>query len=128
MADAELGAPGDLSVGQHRMLVCCFFFFFKQKTAYEIGTVTGVQTCALPIFTSGVDSTENRVPFRRRPWAKSSRGTTTSGDGRCRASRPLATRRRPPIRRQPGDRPVLGRRSEERRVGKECRARWSPYP
>src|SRR5437867_7046647 len=26
-----------------------FFFFFKQKTAYEIRTVTGVQTCALPI-------------------------------------------------------------------------------
>src|SRR5689334_23411956 len=25
------------------------FFFFKQKTAYEMGTVTGVQTCALPI-------------------------------------------------------------------------------
>src|SRR5437870_5907275 len=25
------------------------FFFFKQKTAYEIGHVTGVQTCALPI-------------------------------------------------------------------------------
>src|SRR2546425_2476280 len=27
-----------------------FFFFFKQKTAYEIKLVTGVQTCALPIF------------------------------------------------------------------------------
>src|SRR5690606_40054754 len=26
------------------------FFFFKQKTAYEIFHVTGVQTCALPIF------------------------------------------------------------------------------
>src|SRR5438034_4587420 len=26
-----------------------FFFFFKQKTAYEIHCVTGVQTCALPI-------------------------------------------------------------------------------
>src|SRR2546425_8293133 len=25
------------------------FFFFKQKTAYEIKLVTGVQTCALPI-------------------------------------------------------------------------------
>src|SRR5690606_40819042 len=25
------------------------FFFFKQKTAYEIFHVTGVQTCALPI-------------------------------------------------------------------------------
>src|SRR3712207_8788049 len=29
------------------------FFFFKQKTAYEIG-VTGVQTCALPIFLEDV--------------------------------------------------------------------------
>src|SRR5687767_15769290 len=27
-----------------------FFFFFKQKTAYEIKLVTGVQTCALPIY------------------------------------------------------------------------------
>src|SRR3712207_8907844 len=26
------------------------FFFFKQKTAYEILAVTGVQTCALPIW------------------------------------------------------------------------------
>ena len=32
-------------------MVCSvfIFFFFKQKTAYEIGSVTGVQTCALPI-------------------------------------------------------------------------------
>src|SRR3989442_9062523 len=30
-----------------------FFFFFKQKTAYEIADVTGVQTCALPIFGGG---------------------------------------------------------------------------
>src|SRR5437773_6368224 len=29
-----------------------FFFFFKQKTAYEIRDVTGVQTCALPIWLS----------------------------------------------------------------------------
>src|SRR5256885_5333732 len=28
------------------------FFFFKQKTAYEI-TMTGVQTCALPILLGG---------------------------------------------------------------------------
>ena len=25
------------------------------------------------------------------------------------------------------DRPTSGTRSEERRVGKECRSRWSPY-
>ena len=30
-----------------------FFFFFKQKTAYEIYKVTGVQTCALPILRFG---------------------------------------------------------------------------
>src|SRR5437870_10667751 len=30
------------------------FFFFKQETAYEIGHVTGVQTCALPISSSPV--------------------------------------------------------------------------
>src|SRR5437867_4838909 len=33
-----------------------FFFFFKQKTAYEIRTVTGVQTCALPISALGAAS------------------------------------------------------------------------
>src|SRR3546814_3329033 len=31
----------------HYLLV---IFFFKQKTAYEIALVTGVQTCALPIY------------------------------------------------------------------------------
>src|SRR5260364_303887 len=30
-------------------------FFFKQKTAYEIDLVTGVQTCALPISLRFVD-------------------------------------------------------------------------
>src|SRR2546430_10461043 len=34
-----------------------FFFCFKQKTAYEILTVTGVQTCALPISDRGVRGT-----------------------------------------------------------------------
>src|SRR3712207_3792495 len=31
-------------------VIMVFFFFFKQKTAYEILGVTGVQTCALPIY------------------------------------------------------------------------------
>src|SRR5205809_4737514 len=30
-------------------IISFFFFFFKQKTAYEMVAVTGVQTCALPI-------------------------------------------------------------------------------
>ena len=31
------------------------------------------------------------------------------------------------LRRQEEQRSRLSRRSEERRVGKECRSRWSPY-
>src|SRR2546428_5633853 len=31
------------------------------------------------------------------------------------------------IKRLAGAVPILGVRSEERRVGKECRSRWSPY-
>src|SRR5258708_24342984 len=37
----------------YRRMSANLFFFFKQKTAYEIDLVTGVQTCALPI-SSGV--------------------------------------------------------------------------
>ena len=35
--------------------------------------------------------------------------------------------RRPTTGHLPAGRPPLHRRSEERRVGKECRSRWSPY-
>ena len=35
------------------------FFFFKQKTAYEIRNVTGVQTCALPICKKVVESLDD---------------------------------------------------------------------
>src|SRR6266542_6192563 len=70
------------------------FFFFKQKTAYEIATVTGVQTCALPISTRSAARASRRSCWR-------------------------------PRRSGPATRNWL--RSEERRVGKECRSRWSPY-
>src|SRR6059058_6337856 len=39
------------------------FFFFKQKTAYEIRYVTGVQTCALPIYLDA-PTVERLVPAR----------------------------------------------------------------
>src|SRR5829696_3722233 len=69
-------------------------FFFHAEDGIRDWSVTGVQTCALPI--------------SRRRAAKSSN-----------ARRPV-----PSIA-------VMWRsrrtRSEERRVGKECRSRWSPY-
>src|SRR5947209_11375979 len=79
------------------------FFFFKQKTAYEIG-VTGVQTCALPILADG-------------------RHVAGSMPGGADAE-PLAQGSDFASRGQAAD---LRDRSEERRVGKECRSRWSPY-
>src|SRR5947207_2335948 len=39
-----------LNLGHNTMIATHqFIFFFKQKTAYELHCVTGVQTCALPI-------------------------------------------------------------------------------
>src|SRR6266508_2309036 len=68
-----------------------FFFFFQAEDGIRCGHVTGVQTCALPIWRC------RRPSWCRRWWAA------------CwpRTAQPT--------------------RSEERRVGKECRSRWSPY-
>src|SRR5438309_6625952 len=74
---------------------CFFFFFFQAEDGIRDGTVTGVQTCALPI-------------SRRASQARAARQALECAPGQ-------ATRR-------PGR-----SRSEERRVGKECRSRWSPY-
>src|SRR5712675_2981384 len=78
-----------------------FFFFFQAEDGIRDVAVTGVQTCALPI-SSG--------------WPASSSASTcpcTAGSKswRCCAATAQSWRRS---------------RSEERRVGKECRSRWSP--
>src|SRR3546814_8009863 len=88
-------------------LVC--FFFFKQKTAYEM---------RISDWSSDVCSSDLAFHDDLRP-----RGGPAHGECRHRAGRasPLCTR----------SRGRCDRRSEERRVGKECvstcRSRWSPY-
>src|SRR5215510_15971046 len=72
-------------------------FFFQAEDGIRDGHVTGVQTCALPICPR--DSSASRRG-EARPIA--------AGSGQVRK------------------REARGR-SEERRVGKECRSRWSPY-
>src|SRR6266853_5741105 len=72
----------------------CFFFFFQAEVGILDLTVTGVQTCALPISSHSGSSAPTTCAWRTR--------STITG--------------------MPS-----GRRSEERRVGKECRSRWSPY-
>src|SRR5437870_7536399 len=81
----------------HYLYIFCFFFFFQAEDGIRDGHVTGVQTCALPIC---------------------SRREVPGADG----ARRLRGLRRPD---RPGAATVP--RSEERRVGKECRSRWSAY-
>src|SRR5207302_4920543 len=88
--------------------VCLLCFFFQAEDGIRDFHVTGVQTCALPI------SPRASIARARR------RGPVTStcdGGTRCRSRRPrtIASAIVPP--------PMKARRSEERRVGKEGRAR-----
>src|SRR5256885_9773815 len=87
-------------------------FFFQAEDGIRDYKVTGVQTCALPI--SETSSTAARVPvvlaaYRGMPWLDNSK-------------LPWLSHAAPS---QPTTKTVP--RSEERRVGKECRSRWSPY-
>src|SRR5205085_7770854 len=92
-------------------VVFFFFFFFQAEDGIRDLTVTGVQTCALPISRPSCLFSHGRA-FRERPPASSLRRlvyprpsfTSTSLVKNCST-----------------------KRSEERRVGKECRSRWSPY-
>src|SRR2546430_3023344 len=96
-----------------------FFFFFQAEDGIRDLTVTGVQTCALPISPparcgQGCGSPEHPADDKRAEPAApvlALHGTivgvlvVTLGDALL---------------------DVIVR-SEERRVGKECRSRWSPY-
>src|SRR2546430_13757106 len=96
------------------MTVVLFFFFFQAEDGIRDLTVTGVQTCALPIC------------GRRGYLAPHCDGPPsvfeTSAAGTGRDAIPDRVRESRPPHVGPGE-----SRSEERRVGKECRSRWSPY-
>src|SRR5690349_21930218 len=95
------------------MSVCVFFFFFFQaEDGIRDLYVTGVQTCALPILATGpspAGPATGRSPARW-PAARRRTGSRSATAG-------------PWSRSTTSGRP---RRSEERRVGKECRSRGAP--
>src|SRR2546429_3312278 len=80
-----------------------FFFFFQAEDGIRDVAVTGVQTCALPIYPATAPSNNTR---RARAIVFASFTPAAVVHSRKRS---------------------LNHRSEERRVGKECRSRWSPY-
>src|SRR3546814_1818029 len=78
------------------------YFFSSRRRHTRCALVTGVQTCALPIWVKG---------FRSTSWSPKLAISLAS------PAKPVTN--------------STERRSEERRVGKECvstcRSRWSPY-
>src|SRR2546430_12512936 len=112
------GCESRLLSDLYAILLVCLFFFQAEDGIRDL-TVTGVQTCALPILAL-------RAPGLRQ----SRRGLIDQiAHGHDGAEPWLIGHRthhqRPDHIAGDGDRD--DRRSEERRVGKECRSRWSPY-
>src|SRR2546430_7979763 len=91
----------------------CFCFFFQAEDGIRDLTVTGVQTCALPILKSSFNLPSTPKRTRRRARLRS-----YALLGEVFAPNPNVTREAKTAQKV---------RSEERRVGKECRSRWSPY-
>src|SRR2546430_5518349 len=98
-------------------LVIMFFFFFQAEDGIRDLTVTGVQTCALPIFEMSIDDpTDISSVEGHSPRAGAFGTLAVSGTVDFYVCITLI---------KPGK--AYDNRSEERRVGKECRSRWSPY-
>src|SRR2546426_5091444 len=89
-----------------------FFFFFQAEDGIRDYKVTGVQTCALPICFV--------VPKLFDP--KFHRWLLDAFDKRIQADYGVEA-----VVTAEDVEQMLSQRSEERRVGKECRSRWSPY-
>src|SRR5256885_2589792 len=108
------------SSGCKSAFACCVFFFQAEDGIRDY-KVTGVQTCALPI--SGAALLLER--FRLTSEGIECRGAVLAWS----TLRLRRTRLFVDVRTTRGQRLRLPRwmRSEERRVGKECRSRWSPY-
>src|SRR5256885_9952244 len=102
---------------------CADFFLFQAEDGIRDYKVTGVQTCALPILIAVLSFAAGR-----------------GGDPEINPGVPCATEavgrvmdaigksvRVPVLFHYAENDLFFSPRSEERRVGKECRSRWSPY-
>src|SRR5256885_7453300 len=101
-----------------RTCVILFFFFFQAEDGIRDYKVTGVQTCALPIWEMAL--------FRTPMTASHTKPASIAAPNSQNLPMNPAVGGMPP-----SDSMNISianaARSEERRVGKECRSRWSPY-
>src|SRR3546814_3199726 len=111
-----------------RLVSFLFFFFSSRRRHTRCALVTGVQTCALPIFT--VVAALLAATMSAPSWALNI--VLSNDDGFEAANiRALYTELKAAGHDVVLSGPAQNNRSEERRVGKECvstcRSRWSPY-
>src|SRR5256885_12367047 len=96
------------------------FFFFQAEDGIRDYKVTGVQTCALPISRRKTRRNQSRQGPEKvaqhvsAGWQVKKTESLLGTAENLRSGRRIFT-------------DSSTRRSEERRVGKECRSRWSPY-
>src|SRR2546430_9294679 len=97
----------------------CLVFFFQAEDGIRDLTVTGVQTCALPI-SREAERGRGRAAGEGKRQVLGHYSPRTGATLSCVFCKIAAGE-------IPADIVKRGDRSEERRVGKECRSRWSPY-
>src|SRR5256884_3837872 len=98
------------------MFFLLFFFFFQAEDGIRDVAVTGVQTCALPISVKRLAVILPAGLQRAGSWFdKTFEFNRVMIHSKVVVLDPF------------GDHPVVMTRSEERRVGEECRSRWAPY-
>ena len=102
-----------------------FIFFFQAEDGIRDSPVTGVQTCALPIYdlnsmlgdvNEKLNAKQELINNLESQLLTQSKEITHDISN----NNLMVAKEDVNIREEPS-------RSEERRVGKECRSRWSPY-
>src|SRR5256886_11282333 len=114
------GGDNEGGKGEGERSLCSFcLFFFQAEDGIRDLTVTGVQTCALPISITIHLPYAAHEPFDSLPFVLSCFWVDLA------LEKFQFALNFPPVFEPPQIERTC--RSEERRVGKECRSRWSPY-
>src|SRR2546421_768191 len=107
-----------LGVSPRHVAASLVFFFFQAEDGIRDLIVTGVQTCALPISLAVFHDHGYKAPvatLAKMVFEKEGTSMDDAAYGNWMGGTPVWIRVKVKVR------------SEERRVGKECRSRWSPY-